>query len=154
VAGGGGGGFALIGMGGITSAEDALQFILAGASAVAIGTGGLVDPSVFQRVLTGLEDYLVRKDIPRLADLCWPGSPQSHGRRSFKGEGKGNERCKEKTGKIIIPLDVPGEERALELVDLLLPLTPYFKVGLELFNHVGPAIVKKIRDRGGRSFWT
>jgi dihydroorotate dehydrogenase (NAD+) catalytic subunit len=60
----------LIGMGGIASAEDALQFILAGASAVAIGTAGLVDPTVFQRVLTGLEDYLVRKDIPRLADLC------------------------------------------------------------------------------------
>jgi orotidine-5'-phosphate decarboxylase len=57
-----------------------------------------------------------------------------------------------KTGKIIIPLDVPGEERALELVDLLLPLTPFFKVGLELFNHVGPAIVKKIRDRGGHVF--
>lgn len=60
----------LIGMGGITSAEDALQFILAGASAVAIGTAGLVDPTVFQRVLSGLEDYLVRKDIPRLANLC------------------------------------------------------------------------------------
>lgn len=60
----------LIGMGGITSAEDALQFILAGASAVAIGTGGLVDPSVFQRVLTGLEEYLVRKEIPSIKDIC------------------------------------------------------------------------------------
>lgn len=59
---------------------------------------------------------------------------------------------REEKSKVIIPLDVPGEERALELVDLLLPLTPYFKVGLELFNHIGPQIVQKIRDRGGRVF--
>lgn len=60
----------IIGMGGIASTEDALEFLLAGASAVAIGTGGLVDPSVFQKVLTGLEEYLVRKEIPRVRDLC------------------------------------------------------------------------------------
>lgn len=59
---------------------------------------------------------------------------------------------KKDNGQIIVALDVPGEERALELVDLLLPLTPFFKVGLELFNHVGPAIVKKIKDRGGSVF--
>jgi orotidine-5'-phosphate decarboxylase len=59
---------------------------------------------------------------------------------------------KKDNGTIIIALDVPGEERALELVDLLLPLTPYFKVGLELFNHVGPAVVQKIKTRGGSVF--
>ena len=52
----------------------------------------------------------------------------------------------------MVALDVPREERALELVDLLLPLTPYFKVGLELFNHRGPDMVKRIQERGGRVF--
>jgi dihydroorotate dehydrogenase (NAD+) catalytic subunit len=60
----------LIGMGGIASAEDALEFILAGAAAVAIGTAALADPGVFGRVLKGIEAYLVRKGIHRLQDIC------------------------------------------------------------------------------------
>ncbi len=60
----------IIGMGGITSAQDALQFILAGASAVAIGTGALVDPALFQRVISGIEAYMVRKKVSRLQDIC------------------------------------------------------------------------------------
>lgn len=55
-------------------------------------------------------------------------------------------------GGVIIALDVPREEKALELVELLLPLNPFFKVGLELFGRGGPGIVRKIRDRGGRVF--
>ncbi len=82
----------IIGMGGITSAEDALEFILAGASAVAIGTAGLVDPSVFGRVLSGLEAYLVRKSIPRLGDIC----RRAHGweeRKGLKSGKVGGEGC-------------------------------------------------------------
>ncbi len=60
----------IIGMGGIASAKDALEFLLAGASAVAIGTAGLVDPSVFGRVQAGLEAYLVHRGIPRLEEIC------------------------------------------------------------------------------------
>lgn len=60
----------IIGMGGITSAEDALQFILAGASAVAVGTAGLVDPAVFPRIIAGIESYLIRKGVDSLQDIC------------------------------------------------------------------------------------
>ena len=48
----------IIGMGGITNASDALEFILAGATAVQIGTANFVDPFVWDKVLDGLEDYL------------------------------------------------------------------------------------------------
>jgi dihydroorotate dehydrogenase (NAD+) catalytic subunit len=64
----------IIGMGGITNVRDALEFILAGATAVQIGTANFVDPFVWTKVLSGLEDYLQRHRIERLADLCRPGS--------------------------------------------------------------------------------
>ncbi len=59
----------IIGMGGITNARDALEFILAGATAVQIGTANFVDPFVWSKVLAGLNDYLERHRLDRLADL-------------------------------------------------------------------------------------
>lgn len=53
----------LIGMGGIMSAEDALEFILAGASAVAVGTANFVDPAVSLRIVEGLRQYLRKMRI-------------------------------------------------------------------------------------------
>jgi dihydroorotate dehydrogenase (NAD+) catalytic subunit len=51
----------IIGMGGIFEPEDAIEFMVAGASAVAVGTANFVDPSTVNRVIDGIEDYLVRK---------------------------------------------------------------------------------------------
>ena len=59
----------VIGMGGITDARDALEFILAGATAVQIGTQNFVDPFVWGKVLDGLTDYLVRHKVGRIDDL-------------------------------------------------------------------------------------
>lgn len=53
----------LIGMGGIMSAEDALEFILAGASAVAVGTANFVDPAVSLKIVEGLRQYLRKMSI-------------------------------------------------------------------------------------------
>jgi dihydroorotate dehydrogenase (NAD+) catalytic subunit len=53
----------IIGIGGITSAQDALEFLIAGARAVQIGTASFVDPTVFDRVLRGIEDYLSRHGL-------------------------------------------------------------------------------------------
>ncbi len=58
----------------------------------------------------------------------------------------------ESKGKVIIALDTNREEQALALVEELLPATPYFKVGLELYNHAGPCLVQRIIDLGGRVF--
>jgi len=59
----------IIGMGGIATAEDALEFMIAGASAVQIGTANFVDPFVWGKVLTGIERYMTRHNIDRLQDL-------------------------------------------------------------------------------------
>lgn len=65
----------IIGMGGICNARDALEFMLAGATAVQIGTANFVDPFVWNKVLTGFEDYLDRHHIDRLSDLIGAFDP-------------------------------------------------------------------------------
>jgi dihydroorotate dehydrogenase (NAD+) catalytic subunit len=65
----------IIGMGGITDARDVIEFLLAGATAVQIGTQNFVDPFVWSKVLTGLEDYLTRHNIDRLSQLIGAFDP-------------------------------------------------------------------------------
>ena len=59
----------VIGLGGIVRAEDALEFFLAGASAVAVGTANFANPRTPLRVLQGLERYAVRHGLESLQDL-------------------------------------------------------------------------------------
>src|SRR3954447_377066 len=59
----------VIGMGGIADARDALEFIIAGAAAVQIGTANFVDPLIWPKLLDGISDYMVRHGVARLADL-------------------------------------------------------------------------------------
>lgn len=62
-------GIPVVGLGGITCADDALQFIMAGASAVQIGTYNFVDPAVSAKVADGIEDYLRRHDLDDIAQI-------------------------------------------------------------------------------------
>lgn len=59
----------IIGMGGISTTEDALEFIIAGASAIAVGTANFVNPRTTMEVVDGLESYFRRHEIPNLAAL-------------------------------------------------------------------------------------
>lgn len=59
----------IFGMGGIRSASDALQYILAGASLVQVGTALFVDPDVALRVHRGIEDYMERHDVKQFTGL-------------------------------------------------------------------------------------
>src|SRR5712675_2761608 len=59
----------VIGMGGIVDARDALEFMIAGANAVQIGTANFVDPFIWTKLLDGLCDYGRRHQIERLSDL-------------------------------------------------------------------------------------
>ena len=59
----------VIGMGGITKAEDAIEFILVGATAVQIGTANLVNPRTAIEVIDGIKKYLIQKKIARLRNL-------------------------------------------------------------------------------------
>ncbi len=59
----------LIGMGGIMTGEDVLEFILAGASAVGIGTATLVAPTACNRILEEVKEYMIKNDIHKLSEL-------------------------------------------------------------------------------------
>lgn len=59
----------IIGMGGIMTAEDALEFILAGATAVAVGTASFINPRATLDVLEGIERYLVENGIEDINQL-------------------------------------------------------------------------------------
>ena len=59
----------IIGMGGIYEPEDALRFLIAGASAVAVGTANFTDPGTALRVIEGIEHYMQRHQIRAVKDL-------------------------------------------------------------------------------------
>ena len=59
----------IIGMGGIASATDAIEFLLAGASAVEVGTYNFVDPSVTTQIVDGIENYMHRHGFTDIQDL-------------------------------------------------------------------------------------
>lgn len=59
----------VIGMGGISSYEDAVEFILAGASAVSIGTANFFNPKVSQEVADGIEKYMARHNVDDINKL-------------------------------------------------------------------------------------
>ena len=59
----------VIGIGGIMTARDALEFILAGASAVQVGTASFLDPSAAQKIAQDMEQYLVDNKIDSLASM-------------------------------------------------------------------------------------
>jgi dihydroorotate dehydrogenase (NAD+) catalytic subunit len=59
----------IIGMGGIMTAEDALEFILAGAAAVAVGTANFVNPRATMDVLDGIEKYMTEHGIQNISEL-------------------------------------------------------------------------------------
>lgn len=59
----------VIGMGGICNWEDAIEFILAGATAIQVGTYNFIDPSASVKIVEGIEEYLLRHNIASVTDL-------------------------------------------------------------------------------------
>jgi len=59
----------IIGMGGIMTAEDALEFILAGATAVSVGTANFVNPYATMEIIEGIEDYMLKYQVENLSEL-------------------------------------------------------------------------------------
>src|SRR5213083_993328 len=66
----------ILGMGGIVDARDAIEFILAGATAVQVGTANFVDPFIWSKLVDGLVDYMQRHAVARAADLV--GAVDTH----------------------------------------------------------------------------
>ncbi len=59
----------IIGMGGITNTQDALEFLVVGASAVEIGTWNFVNPNIGVEIVDGIEDYCTQKGIDDINEL-------------------------------------------------------------------------------------
>ena len=59
----------IIGMGGIATGEDAIEFLLAGASAISVGAMNFVDPYTTEKVIQGIEDYMRQYHIENLSNL-------------------------------------------------------------------------------------
>jgi dihydroorotate dehydrogenase (NAD+) catalytic subunit len=71
-------GIPIVGMGGVQTWQDAAEFILCGASAVAIGTALFVDPATPHKIVSGLDEYLKKQGVEKLSDLvgalAFPGN--------------------------------------------------------------------------------
>ena len=59
----------VIGLGGIMNAEDAIEFLLAGATAIQIGTANFIDPTVTIKVIDGINEYLDRHNFKSVSDI-------------------------------------------------------------------------------------
>ena len=59
----------VIGIGGIATAADALEFLIAGATAAEIGTANFTNPAVTMGILDGIEEYMIRHGIGRIGEL-------------------------------------------------------------------------------------
>jgi dihydroorotate dehydrogenase (NAD+) catalytic subunit len=66
----------ILGMGGIADARDAIEFMIAGATAVQVGTANFVDPFIWSKLLDGMRDYMARHGIVRIADVV--GTVNAH----------------------------------------------------------------------------
>ncbi|MCI8583801.1 MAG: dihydroorotate dehydrogenase [Dorea sp.] len=59
----------IIGMGGVSCAEDAIELILAGASAVSVGTANFHNPSVTMEIVDGIEEYMKQEGFERISEM-------------------------------------------------------------------------------------
>lgn len=59
----------VIGLGGIMNGRDALEFIMAGASAIEVGTANFIDPAVTIKIIDEINDYLDRNNFKDLSDI-------------------------------------------------------------------------------------
>jgi dihydroorotate dehydrogenase (NAD+) catalytic subunit len=60
----------IVGMGAIAGAEDALEFLLAGAAAVQLGSAGFAHPPAMTEIIDGIESYMAEKGFRRLGELA------------------------------------------------------------------------------------
>ena len=62
-------GIPILGLGGIRNASDAIEFIIAGASAVAVGTANFVEPGCAVKIIEGIREYCKRKEVTTIKEL-------------------------------------------------------------------------------------
>jgi dihydroorotate dehydrogenase (NAD+) catalytic subunit len=65
----------IVGCGGVRSGADVVEFLLAGASAVAVGTAHFAEPRVGTRIIKELEKYMAKHDVASVGDLIGAAEP-------------------------------------------------------------------------------
>ena len=127
----------IIGMGGIANADDVLEFMIAGANAVQVGTMNFVDPFIWDKLLRG---------PPTLH-----GDARDHAAAGPRRDG-GHDLAREGMDQLLVALDVETHERALDLAETLRGTVGGFKIGSRLFTAEGPRTVRSLTERGDRVF--
>ncbi|HEV3057492.1 MAG TPA: dihydroorotate dehydrogenase [Vicinamibacterales bacterium] len=82
----------IIGMGGIMNARDVLEFMIAGADAVQVGTANFVDPFIWPKLIDGVRAYMERHQLVRLADIVGTLLPAERDSRSEHEPAAGRAR--------------------------------------------------------------
>lgn len=59
----------IVGMGGISTWQDAIEFIMAGASAIQVGTANFINPRVCLDIIDGIEEYLIKENIKDIKEI-------------------------------------------------------------------------------------
>ena len=128
----------IIGMGGIATRDDVLEFMIAGATAVQVGTANFVDPFIWTKLLDGLHEL---------------HAPPRH--RAAAGHHRQPRHDEEGEGmdQLLVALDVrPARKPSHWLPTLCAASSGGFKIGSRLFTAEGPAIVRRLVAAGDRVF--
>ncbi len=76
----------IVGQGGIETVTDALEFFLAGASAISIGTANFTDPRTPERIVAGLSEYLQRRNLTRIGAIVGRANRGFANRQEYEGD--------------------------------------------------------------------
>ena len=128
----------IVGMGGIADARDALEFMIAGAAAVQVGTANFADPLIWGKLLDGITSYMERHQIDTLSRTSRRHSDHRPPTTDMN--------------QILVALDVDTAEAAYALADKLRGAVGGFKIGKRLFTSYGPSVVETLVARGDRVF--